>query len=224
MYKLELNKHLYLRDPQETELGRKLIEEGITLIDEIGFEHFTFKKLAQRIESTEASIYRYYENKNQLLSYLIAYYWLWLDFKVSFATNNLRSAEEKLKLTLQMIVDPKLDSAYKPYLDEVKLHKIVSTESVKSYFNKDVDQNNKEGFFFDYKKFCNKIALMMLELNPSFLYPNALASMLVEAAHHQIYYAEHLPNLTNLKANQKTKSLIAFLECILFSSLKNKSK
>lgn len=224
MYKVELNKHLYLRDPQETELGRRLIEEAITLIDEIGFELFTFKKLAQRIDSTEASIYRYYENKIQLLSYLIAYYWLWLDFKVSFATNNLKSAEEKLKLVLKMIIDPKLDSEYKPFLDEVKLHKIVSTESMKSYFNKDVDQNNKEGFFLDYKKFCNKIALMMLELNPTFLYPNALASMLVESAHHQIYYAEHLPNLTNVKANQKTKSLIGFLECILFSSLKNKSK
>ncbi len=106
----------------------------------------------------------------------------------------------------------------------MKLHKIVATESVKSYFNKEVDQNNKEGFFLDYKAFCNKVANMMLEYNPNFIYPNALASMLVEAAHHQIYYAEHLPSLTNIKVNQKSKSLIAFLECILFSSLKNKSK
>lgn len=222
MYKLELNKHLYLRDPQETELGRRLIEEAITLIEEIGFELFTFKKLAQQIESTEASVYRYFENKTQLLSYLVAYYWLWLDFKVSFATNNLRSPEEKLKLTLLMIADPKQESGLKPYLDEVKLHKIVATESLKSYFNKDVDQHNKEGFFLDYKRFCSKMAQMMLELNPTFVYPNALASMLLEAAHHQIYYAEHLPNLTNLKSNQKMKSLINFLECILFSALKNK--
>ncbi len=106
MYKVELNRHLYLRDPQDTELGKRLIQEAIDLIDEIGFELFTFKKLAYRIESTEASIYRYFENKIQLLSYLIAYYWIWLDFKVTFSVNNLKSTEEKLKLVLNLIVDP----------------------------------------------------------------------------------------------------------------------
>jgi AcrR family transcriptional regulator len=224
VYKLQLNSHLYLRDPQETELGRRIIQDGINLIEEIGFELFTFKKLAQHIESTEASVYRYFENKIQLLSYLVSYYWMWLDFKVAFTINNLPSPEEKLKLVLLMIVDPHQETGLKPYLDEVKLHKIVATESLKSYFNKDVDQHNKEGFYLDYKRFCGKIADMMLELNPSFVYPNALASMLVEAAHHQIYYAEHLPRLTNLKGNQKIKSLINFLECVMFSALKNNTQ
>ena len=47
------------RDPQETELGRKIIEFSIILIEKIGFEAFTFKKLANEIGSTEKSIYRY---------------------------------------------------------------------------------------------------------------------------------------------------------------------
>ena len=224
LYKLELNEHLYVRDPQETELGRNIIGESILLIEELGFELFTFKKLALRIDSVEASIYRYFENKIQLLSYLVAYYWKWLDFKVSFAINNIHSAEEKLKLTLKLIVDPSQESGLKPYLNEIKLYKIVANESLKSFFNKEVDQNNKEGFFLDYKRFCGKIAAMMLELNPSFAYPNALASMILEAAHHQIYYAEHLPKLTNLDGREKIKSLINFLECVLFSALKNKSE
>ncbi|MDF2454668.1 MAG: TetR family transcriptional regulator [Cytophagaceae bacterium] len=224
MYKLELNKHLYLKDPQETELGRKIVEEAILLIEDIGFELFTFKKLAQRIDSVEASIYRYFENKTKLLIYLVAYYWRWLDFKVSFATNNLQSAEEKLRLTLKFIVDPSLESGLKPNLNEIMLHRIVANESLKSFFNKEVDQNNKDGFFLDYKHFCGRIATLMLELNPSFAYPNALASMIVEAAHHQIYYAEHLPKLTNLDSHEKIKSLINFLECVLFSALKNKGE
>lgn len=224
MYKLELNKHLYLKDPQETELGRKIVEEAILLIEEIGFELFTFKKLAQRIDSVEASIYRYFENKTKLLSYLVAYYWRWLDFKVSFAINNLGSAEEKLRLTLKLIVDPSLESGLKANLNEVILHRIVANESLKSFFNKEVDQHNKEGFFLDYKHFCGRIAALMLELNPTFPYPNALASMIVEAAHHQIYYAEHLPKLTNLDSHEKIKSLINFLECVLFSALKNKGE
>jgi AcrR family transcriptional regulator len=222
VYKLELNKMLFIRDPQETELGRKIIQEAISLIDEIGFDLFTFKKIAHKISSTEASVYRYFENKNQLLSYLVAYYWLWLDMKISFAINNINSVETKLKLVLSIIANPKHESGMKPYLDEVKLHHIVATESLKSYFNKDVDQHNREGFFSDYKQFCNKIAALMLELNPSFQYPNALATMLIEAAHHQIYYAEHLPKLTNLKSSHKTESLINFLECILFSALNSK--
>ena len=223
MYKLELTKHLYLRDPQETDLGRKIIEASISLIHEIGFELFTFKKIAQKISSTEASVYRYFENKNQLLSYLVAYYWLWLEMKISFATNNIKSVEKKLKLVLSIIANPNHESELKPYMDEVKLYQIIATESLKSYFNKDVDQHNKEGFYADYKRCCDNIAQMILEVNPTFLYPNALITMLIEAAHHQLYYAEHLPKLTNLKINQKTESLLNFLECILFSALKNKS-
>ena len=60
---LQLNPSLYLRDPQASDLGQRIISESIHLIDEIGFEAFTFKKLSIRIHSTEASIYRYFENK-----------------------------------------------------------------------------------------------------------------------------------------------------------------
>jgi hypothetical protein len=58
---MKLNEKLYLRDPQHTKLGRRIIQYSILLIDEIGFEAFTFKKLADRISSTEASVYRYFE-------------------------------------------------------------------------------------------------------------------------------------------------------------------
>ena len=68
--RIQLNDKLYLRDPQDTKLGRKIIKHGILLLDEIGLESFNFKKLALRIESTEASVYRYFENKHLLLTYL----------------------------------------------------------------------------------------------------------------------------------------------------------
>ena len=63
---ITLNERLYLRDPQATDLGKKIIKHSILLIDEIGFEAFTFKKLASRMSSTEASVYRYFENKHML--------------------------------------------------------------------------------------------------------------------------------------------------------------
>ena len=70
---IKLQHELFLRDPQETELGKKIIEQGILLIDKLGFEEFTFKKLASKIGSTEASVYRYFENKHRLLMYLTAW-------------------------------------------------------------------------------------------------------------------------------------------------------
>ncbi|MDH5608082.1 MAG: TetR/AcrR family transcriptional regulator, partial [Cyclobacteriaceae bacterium] len=41
------------------------------MIAQIGFERFNFKKLSTTINSTEASVYRYFKNKHQLLDYLI---------------------------------------------------------------------------------------------------------------------------------------------------------
>ena len=57
----------YLKDPQGSELGINILKASIELIEEIGIEDFTFKKLSIRIESTEASVYRYFESKHQLL-------------------------------------------------------------------------------------------------------------------------------------------------------------
>jgi AcrR family transcriptional regulator len=60
---LKMNEKLFVRNPEQTMLGRKIIQRSIQLIQENGFESFTFKKLAEEIGSTEASIYRYFENK-----------------------------------------------------------------------------------------------------------------------------------------------------------------
>ena len=84
----KLNDHLYVRDPQHTALGQNIINKGVELIDRLGFEQFTFKKLAEEIGSTEASIYRYFENKHRLLHYLTAWYWSWLEYQIDYETHN----------------------------------------------------------------------------------------------------------------------------------------
>ncbi|TKC03111.1 TetR/AcrR family transcriptional regulator [Pedobacter cryotolerans] len=71
LLKFKLNEHLYIRDPENTEVGKLIVESGIDLIYEIGFEQFTFKKLAQRIDSTETTIYRYFSSKHKLLTYIL---------------------------------------------------------------------------------------------------------------------------------------------------------
>lgn len=48
--KIQVNDKIYVKDPETSSLGRKIIQESILLMDEIGFENFTFKKLGERID------------------------------------------------------------------------------------------------------------------------------------------------------------------------------
>ena len=74
------------------------MSHGIDLIDEIGFEAFTFKKLGAKIGSNESSIYRYFESKHKFLLYLSSWYWAWIEYQLVFETHNV-SVIKKEKLT-----------------------------------------------------------------------------------------------------------------------------
>jgi hypothetical protein len=50
----------------------------------------------------------------------------------------------------------------------------------------------------NYKNLCEKVANVISELNPNFPYPHTLASNLFEMANNHIYFAEHLPALTDV--------------------------
>ena len=64
--KIQVNPKTYVKDPETSTLGKKIIQHSILLIDEIGFEEFTFKKLGEKIGSNESSVYRYFEKKLEL--------------------------------------------------------------------------------------------------------------------------------------------------------------
>lgn len=72
--RVDVSPNLYFKEPFSSDLGVLIVREGAQMIQEIGIELFTFKKLAQRIGSTEAAIYRYFENKHMILLYLCAWY------------------------------------------------------------------------------------------------------------------------------------------------------
>lgn len=196
---MKLNEKLFLRDPQDTKLGRNIIQYSILLIDEIGFEGFTFKKLATKIGSTEASIYRYFENKHLLLVYLLCWYWEWMKFRIDYNTMNIDDPKERLKIAISSIVDTAKRNTSIEFVDEDILHRIVVAEATKAYHTKEVDKENRHGFFLTYKSLSKKIADIIHEINPEFIYPRALASTLLEMANNHIYFAEHLPSLTDIK-------------------------
>jgi len=219
--RIDLNEKLYLRDPQDTDLGRRLIAESIKLIDEIGFEQFTFKKLALRIESTEASLYRYFENKHRLLVYLVSWYWAWLSFQIRFHTHNIADARERLRLILRILTRAHHDDPTTSQVDEAVLCRIVVNEASKAYLTKDVDEDNQAGLFREYKLLVAGIGDLVREINPSYPYPHALVSTLLEAARKQFFFAQHLPSLTDAPSDKADvdDTVYTFLEGLAFSVL-----
>jgi AcrR family transcriptional regulator len=220
--KLSLNPKLYLRDPQETVLGKKIIKHSILLIHELGLEQFNFKRLAHQMDSTEASIYRYFENKHLLFIYLLNWYWEWVKFRIDFHTMNIIDVSEQLKITLRVLVDSTNRNTDTEYVDEDLLHEIVVSEGTKGYHSISVDEENKDGFFLSYKTLCKKIGDMIKGINPTFPYPRALASMLVETANNNLYFAQHLPRLTDIRGDGPNlmDNVTELLEFIAFNLCK----
>ncbi len=217
----KLNEHLYLRDPQRTELGQQIIRKSVEMIARLGFEQFTFKKLAEEIESTEASIYRYFENKHRLLHYLISWYWSWLEYKVDLALINLKSPDEKLKACLRTVTEEKkYDPTFESF-DEQALYRIVVDELDKTYLTKRVKEDNEAGLFGSFKSLCKKIAGIVTEINPDYEFPNALVSTFLLAAKQQYFFSTHLPSLTNIKQDKFIHAkLYEFLETMMLNTIK----
>lgn len=201
--KIRTPEQLYVKDPESSELGKKIVQHSIDLIDELGFEAFTFKKLGLKVGSPESTVYRYFENKHMLLLYLSSWYWAWLEYKVVFAMANIPSAEKRLQNAIGTVTaDVKRDENIN-HIDEKKLQHIVISESSKAFLTKEVDVENKNGYFSSYKNLCERFAELFLEINPEFDYAHTLASILLEGTHQQKFFGMHLPGLTDVAKNKR---------------------
>ena len=188
---------LFLKDPTSSTVGKSILEHGLILLSEIGLEDFTFKKLAAKISSTESTIYRYFENKHQFLSYLFNFYWAWMDVNIAFATTNIDDPKERLRRIIGLITKKVSNDVRTPFIDESLLQDVIALESSKTFLSKKVDEENQAGYFLQYKKLVDRISAVIIEINPSYPYPNALVSTILESSFHQRYFGNHLPRLTN---------------------------
>ena len=196
--KFTINDKLYVKDPETSELGKKILQQSILLIDEIGFELFTFKKLGERIQSNESSIYRYFENKHKLLVYLSSWYWSWIEYNLVFATHNIIDPLEKLTISIKIITQNILDDKNTTHIDESILNRIIISDFSKTLLTKDVDEENKEGFFLVYKRLINRLIEIISLVNPNYPYSKSLASSIVQGSLHQHYLKDHFKTITNL--------------------------
>jgi AcrR family transcriptional regulator len=137
-----VNEHIYLRDPESSELGKQIVKNAIDLIYDLGFEHFTFKKLAIKMSTTEASIYRYFENKHRLLLYVLNWYWSYMEFLVDFTLQNIQNPKEKLAKIIELFTQSLPESVGKLDYNKFLLNQIVLSESSKVYLIKEVQEIN----------------------------------------------------------------------------------
>jgi AcrR family transcriptional regulator len=195
--KIDINEMIYLKDPESSDLGKRIIEHSILLIDDIGFDSFTFKKLGAIIGSNESSIYRYFDSKHKLLLYLTSWYWAWLEYQLVFLTNNMSNPNEKLEKAINILTRIiETDSTF-AHIDEVTLSRVVINEYSKSYLTKEVDEENKDGYFSIYKRLVMRLHDMIIEVNPYYKFPHSLASTVLEGALHQHFLKDHFKSLTD---------------------------
>ena len=214
--KISVPENIYVKDPESSTLGKRIVEHSILLIDEIGFDSFTFKKLGEKIGSNESSIYRYFESKHKLLLYLSSWYWAWIEYQLVIETHTLKS-NEKLEKAIEVLSrNIKLDSKYS-HINEIILNRIIINENSKSFLTKEVDNENKEGYFVVYKRVSHRLRDMIAAVNPSYKFPSSLASTVIETALYQHFIKEHFISLTDCN-NNLTPTM--FLKELVLKTLK----
>lgn len=213
-----VNPSIYLKDPASSDLGKKIIQGSIQLIFEIGFESFTFRKLAKAISSTEASVYRYFESKHKLLLYLTSWYWSWLEYRLVFSIANVENPIIRLERAIIIVTRQVEEDGNFTHINETKLHQIVISESSKAYLTREVDEDNKLGSFAGYKQLVERISSIISEVQPDYKYPHMLATTVIEGMHHQRYFAEHLPRLTDSVIGED--AITNFYKNMVLSTLK----
>lgn len=199
--KIAVPEKLFIKDPESSELGKRIIEHGITLINTMGFEAFTFKKLGLAIGSNESSIYRYFESKHKLLLYLSSWYWSWIEYQLVLETHSISDKKEKLKKGIEIVTRATKEDSNYSHINEINLNNIIINENSKSFLTKEVDLENKEGYFVIYKRIVLRIRDMIKEVKPNYEFPSSLASTIIEGGLHQHFLKVHFASITDCKSN-----------------------
>ncbi|GAA4281089.1 TetR/AcrR family transcriptional regulator [Gaetbulibacter aestuarii] len=197
--RISVPEKIYVKDPESSDLGKRIVEHGIILINEIGFDAFTFKKLGERIGSNESSIYRYFESKHKLLLYLSSWYWAWLEYQLVLETYSISDSREKLKKAIEIVSRTTEEDSNFSHINEVLLNQIIINENSKSFLTKTVDQENKEGYFNIYKSIVQRLRDIFLEVNPDYPFPSSLANTVIDGSLHQHFFKDHFESLTDCK-------------------------
>lgn len=209
-YLIEPAPGIALRDTGSA-MGGRILAEGLALLNEIGLEAFTFRKLAEHIGCTEATVYHYFANKQRLLQYYFQMYWLWLATHCRQEGRALKDPLERLHGDIRALCGLWPAEALAGRFDPSDLRELVINEGSKSFMHKNVDSDNKLKLFKPYKDLCAHIATELKACAPRMRSPRSFATTLVEMAHSLEFAMHHLPALTELSGNKERRKLAEFL-------------
>jgi hypothetical protein len=142
-----------------------------------------------------------------------------MEYQLIFHTNNVSLPKQKISIVINLLTFREKDRFLLEHINKDLLHNIVISEGDKSYLTKHVTEDNKNMLFKPYKDLCHRIAQMFLEYKPGYPYPHSLASTLIETAHHQLFFKDNLPKLTDFGGMKNSDMLVKYLDHLVFSAL-----
>ena len=209
-YLIEPAPGLTLRDTSSP-IGTRILAQRLVLMNEIGLEAFTFKKLAERIGCTEVTVYHYFANKQRLLQYYFQVYWLWLATHCKQEGRATKEPLERLHGAIRALCGSWPADALAAQFHPSALRELVINEGSKSFMHKNVDSDNELKLFKSYKDLCTHIATELKACTPRMRSSRSFATTLVEMSNSLEFAMHHLPTLTELSVKKERKQLADFL-------------
>jgi AcrR family transcriptional regulator len=206
-YKVELSLPacLFVRDPQSSELGKMLAYTAAKMIGETGIEAFTLLKLAKNTGCTEATVYRYFSGKQQLLYYLMNLYWGYVLFGIEFHIKGEKSDSKRLNRALDVLLDPNIDNFSAPGTGQL-LKAVAISEGIRIHLRPEVSEEIEQGKLKYYVELIDLFELLIHKAHPGYSYSRSLAGTLIDASLQQSFYQIHNTPLTDKSCISKGPS------------------
>ena len=200
----QINENFFHKNPLSSDLGKKIIQNGIELIHELGFDKFNFKLLSQKIETSESSIYRYFKNKQMLLLYLSDWFWSWKEYQLVINTSGINNNYDKLLKAVKIITsEVKNDHAFE-FVNEQMLFKIMASDFFKVFLSSNIDEHKNKGYFAVYQRLHQRLSEIILAYNQNFKYPKNLASTIIEGSLQGHFFSHHFKSIIDQSSNNQT--------------------
>lgn len=209
---LVFDKGLYTKDPMSSAIGQEIIRQSVEMISATGLDQFTFKKLAQQLQSTESTVYRYFQNKHQLATYLASYHWSLMEWRIAFATANITNDQTRFENALRELCRWVVDDPESSYINEAKLQHMVITSGFNTFLPLELSKSEKQAYTSSYNHLIRRLSLIVQKSHRLIKHHDALASAIIESVHHQMYLQLHTPHLTDIKS--KDQQLYMFIHQI----------
>lgn len=129
--------------------------------------------------------------------YLCSWYWGWMEYKLVLSTNNISDPEEKLEKAIIVLTEKITDNPKTVHINESILNKIIISEFNKALYTKEVDEDNKEGYFSIYIQIINRLVALIKDVNTDYPFAKSLASTIIGGSLHQHFLNNHIKDITD---------------------------